>query len=214
MLGEPRSNYEKMKDAMADAFLLHDQSAMIRKFGLEHDAAYLYLVFVNRPYRVDRRSGKVSWSQDGFWTAVAADYNAAMTIYDVLCCSKENCHLSHEWVGVGNLSGIRGGTLEKGSNFFQDAGKYFSGRPDALARACEALGGRRIERGDVAYTLALFPFLPISLRFWDRDEEFPASLQLLADRNTLDYMHYETLMFALTHLLERLREEMGRNGTP
>ena len=36
----------------------------------------------------------------------------------------------------------------------------------------------------------------------------PASLQILADRNTLDYMHYETLMFALTHLFSRLKEEM------
>ena len=41
-----------------------------------------------------------------------------------------------------------------------------------------------------------------------KDDEFPASLQILADRNTLDYMHYETLMFALTHLFSRLNEEM------
>ena len=38
--------------------------------------------------------------------------------------------------------------------------------------------------------------------------QFPASLQILADRNILDYMHYETLMFALTHLFHRLMEEM------
>jgi hypothetical protein len=197
-----------MRDAMADVFLQYDQSAMIRKFGLEHDAAYLYVVFVNRRYRIDRRSGKVSWSGDGFRTQENADYNAAMTIYDVLCCSKADCCLAHEWVSVGSLSGIRGGTLGKGSNFFQDAGKPFSGQTQALARACEALGGKRLERGDVAYALALFPFLPVSLRFWDGDEEFPASLQLLVDRNILDYMHYETLMFALSHMLERLCSEM------
>ena len=147
MAGEERSNYAKMRDAMADVFLQYDQSAMIRKFGLEHDAAYLYVVFVNRRYRIDRRSGKVSWSGDGFRTQEDADYNAAMTIYDVLCCSKADCCLAHEWVSVGSLSGIRGGTLGKGSNFFQDAGKLFSGQTQALARACEALGGKRLERG-------------------------------------------------------------------
>lgn len=30
----------------------------------------------------------------------------------------------------------------------------------------------------------------------------------LVDKNILDYMHYETLMFALTHLFHRLEEEM------
>ena len=48
------------------------------------------------------------------------------------------------------------------------------------------------------------------LRFWDADEEFPASLQILVDKNILDYMHYETLMFALTHVLGRIREEMDQ----
>ena len=36
---------------------------------------------------------------------------------------------------------------------------------------------------------------------------FPASLQILTDKNILDYMHYETLMFAITHILNRLKEE-------
>ena len=43
--------------------------------------------------------------------------------------------------------------------------------------------------------MLLFPFLPVVLRFWDADEEFPASMQILTDRNILDFMRYETLMF-------------------
>ena len=46
--------------------------------------------------------------------------------------------------------------------------------------------------GDAAYELSLFPFLPLILRFWDSNE---------------DYMHYETLMFAISHLLNRLKDE-------
>lgn len=77
-----------------------------------------------------------------------------------------------------------------------------------LRNACISLSGKELEKGDVAFKLNLFPFLPIIIRFWEADDEFPASLQILADRNTLDYMHYETLMFALTHLFSRLKEEM------
>lgn len=77
-----------------------------------------------------------------------------------------------------------------------------------MAHACEALRGRKLDKGDAAYELDLFPFLPLILRFWESDEDFPASLQILTDKNVLDYMHYETLMFAITHILERLKGNM------
>lgn len=85
------SNYEKMKNQMAGAFLQYDQENMIRKFGLAYDNDFLYIWFFNRKYRIDRLTGQVSWSKDAFQTQEKADYNEAMTIYDVLCYSKENC---------------------------------------------------------------------------------------------------------------------------
>lgn len=203
------NNYEKMRDRMAKVFLRYDQEKMIQKFNLEYDENNLYLCFLNRPYRISRQTGRVTWSEDGFVTENPADYNAAMTIYDVLCCSKEDCCLSQEWVSVGSLSSVLGGTLKKGSNFFQNAAEAFTGKTNLLAKACERLGGRKLEKGDAAYELLLFPFLPVVLRFWDADEEFPASMQILTDRNILDFMRYETLMFAVSHVLQRVKEEMA-----
>lgn len=202
------SNYEKMKNEMAGAFLQYDQEKMIRKFGLAYDDDFLYIYFLNRKYRIDRQTGQVSWSKDAFQTGEKADYNEAMTIYDVLCYSKEDCHLAHQWANVENLGSVQGGNLKKGTNFYQNAGEHFTGKIDALSRACEKMGGKKAEKGDVAYELQLFPFLPMVLRFWDADEDFPASLQMLVDQNILDYMHFETLMFALGHFLQRLKEEM------
>ena len=60
------SNYEKMKREMQGHFLDFDQETMIRRFGLEHDAEYLYITFVKRPYRICRNTGRVEWSDDGF----------------------------------------------------------------------------------------------------------------------------------------------------
>ena len=148
------SNYEMTKLSMANVFLQYDQDTMIAKFSLKHDPSWLYLSFVKRIYRINRKSGNVQWSEDDFKTVCEADYNEAMTIYDVLCYSKE------------------------------------------------------LKKGDVAFELELFPFLPVIIRFWEADDEFPANLQILVDRNILDYMHYETLMFALTHLFHRLKEEI------
>lgn len=94
------SNYETMKDRMSSHFLEYDQEKMIRKFALEHDEKYLYIFFVGRKYRINRITGGITWSVDEFQTEENANYNEAMTIYDVLCNSKEYCHPAHEWVHI------------------------------------------------------------------------------------------------------------------
>ena len=202
------NNYEKTKFSMARVFLQYDQSAMIHKYSLEHNSDWLYITFVNRIYRINRKTGSVQWSDNDFEMVHEADHNAVMTIYDVLCYSKNECHLSHEFVNISSLSSVRTGNLSQSSGFFQNTADFFNGKTTELRNACMALSGKELEKGDVAFELKLFPFLPIIIRFWEADDEFPASLQILADRNTLDYMHYETLMFALTHLFDRLKEEM------
>ena len=53
-----QSNYEKMKNSMAEVFLQYDQDNMIRKFQLEHDERYLYIRCLERPYRVSRETGQ------------------------------------------------------------------------------------------------------------------------------------------------------------
>ena len=181
---------------------------MIRKFSLEHDRQSLFIRFAGRRYRIERSTGIVNWLNEALQTEEKADYNEVMTIYDMLCYSKENCRLANEWVNVASPFAVQGGSLEKGSSFFLEAGKYFDGKTKELAHACEALRGRKLEKGDAAYELDLFPFLPLILRFWESDEDFPASLQILTDKNVLDYMHYETLMFAITHIFERLKGNM------
>ena len=202
------TNYEKTKISMANIFLQYDQEAIIKKFSLDHDPNWLSLTFVNRIYRINRQTGSVQWSNDAFETVYEADYNEAMTIYDVLCYSKDGCHLANEFVNINSLSTIRTGNLSQNSFFFQSTADSFHGKLLELHNACIALSGKELDKGDVAFELKLFSFLPIIIRFWEADDEFPASLQILADRNILDYMHYETLMFALTHLFHRLKEEM------
>lgn len=147
---------------------------------------------------------------DEFRTEENANYNEAMTIYDVLCNSKEYCHPAHEWVHIGSLSTVRGGNLANDSNFFRDARKEIRWKDCRTCKSLRAAAWDQAGKGDVAYQLELFSFLPVILRFWESDDEFPASLQVLVDQNILEYMHYETVMFAIGHLLERVEEEMER----
>ena len=197
------SNYEIMQSQMAVAFLNYDQEKMIGKFALENDERFLYMEFVGRHYRIDRKNGVVMWQASEDWNM--AGYNEAMTIYDVLCYAKQDCKAAGAMVNLENLSAIKGGSLRKTGSFFKNSGEFFTGKAEKLISACTLLGGKSDGVGDVGYTLQLFPFLPVAIHFWDADEDFSASLQILVDANILDFMHYETVMFAIGHLLGRLR---------
>ena len=63
---ERRSNYDITRDRLERDFLQYDQAAMLRRVPLLHDADYLYLTFLRREYRIDRKTGRVEWSDDGF----------------------------------------------------------------------------------------------------------------------------------------------------
>lgn len=203
------SNYEIMKRRMQASFLEYDQAAMIEKFGLEHDEGGLYLRFVGREYRVSRADGAVAWSPDGFKTLFEADYNEAMTIYDVLCHSKPDCRASGRYVNMSTLGGIQGGSMPSGEGGMLKATvAHLDRHRDRIAGACRRLGGEADERGELAYKLPMFDFLSVILRFWASDDEFPASLDVFVDEHMLDFMHYETVWFAVIHLLTRLKEEM------
>ncbi len=178
------SNYEIMKKQMSGEFVKYDQEKMIRKFSLPADGDFIYIRFVGRDYRIDRKTGAVEWSEDGFATAAEADYNEAMTIYDVLCYSREDCRLAYEWVDL------------------------FAGKTEQLEAACAKLGEKTEFKGDVAAKIHVFGFLPIILQFWDADEEFSAVLKFMVDENMIGFMHYETIHFMLGHVLRRLKECM------
>ena len=203
-----RNNYEQMRDKMRGAFLQYDQQKMIDKFHLDHDAAYLYLTFLSRAYRIDRSTGVVTWSDDGFVQTTEADYNESMTIYDVLCYSKDDCRLAGRFCPLHAAKGCAS-TVRVGGDLFQPAAKQFQGRTELLQKALWTLGSPSPLGGDVSAEIRVFPFLPVVVQFWDADEEFPASFTMLYDENILDYMHFETVFFMTAHLLARLQETVA-----
>ena len=204
-----QDNYETMRDRMRPYFLTFDQQAMIEKFNLRHDAAYLYIRFCGRPYRVSRTTGVVEWSEDGFASCTEGDYSESMTIYDVLCCSRPDCTLSGEYALSSDLPGLVYTGMQAGSSMgSRDTEAYFDANTALLERACVAFGGVPEGKGDLAYRIALFDFLPIRFSFWKADEDFEAQIKILWDTNVQSFMRFETLFFAAGHLLRRMTEWM------
>lgn len=206
---ERKSNYDISRDRAEKEFPKYRHEDIAAKFHLRCDKNFLYIRFVAQDYRIDRKTGRMErLSEAG---AVHAGFNETMTILDVLCESKPDCRLSGEFVRVNDLDGVTK-TAYLGGGLFDGSAKAFTHRTEALKAACERLGGAAGTVGDVSYQIPLFDFLPVTLQFWDADEEFDAVLKIMWDRRTLDFMRYETTWYAAGHLLERVRELMDAEG--
>lgn len=196
------SNYDIMKKRMEPEFLKYDQAVMIEKFNLKNDENYIYLTLFDREYRVDRKSGVVLTGEK------EADFNAAMTIYDLLCYSKPGCAPSGELVNMNSLSTLHSSSVTLGGGIFSKAAEGYAGKSTELERACVKLGGEKYGRGDVAYKIPMFCGVYLGIAFWEADEEFPPSLTLLADKNLLWFMHFETMWYAMSLMLDMIEQNM------
>lgn len=206
------SNYEITKKRVQKDFLKYEQEKMIHKFALEADEKYLYINFICRSYRIHRKTGYLEWSEDDFETCTEGDFNEVLTIYDLLCDSKENCQGSEDFINLNSLSTLQSSSKKIGDGLFHGKDKIFDHQDERFCKVCEKLGGVKAGKGDVAYELPLFDFLPCRIQFWNSDEEFEAQLQVFMDKNVLDFIRYETVWYAVSHLMKRLTEELEKEG--
>lgn len=200
-----QNHYEIAKCRAEKEFLRYDQSLMVEKCGLTADADFLYISFFHQPYRIGRKSGHVERIlPDG--GVDDADFNVSMTIFDILCEIKPGRYLADVWMGLEKFSK----TAFNGGSLFRPYAEAFDGKTESLRRACAKYGGRPVDcSGDVASCLPLFEFFPVIFRFWDGDEELPPTLRFLWDAHTLNYIRFETMFYAMNHILETLTHEMN-----
>ena len=196
-----RDNYAIQAEEARLRFLTYDQSAM----PVPMDGDYLYLRFCGSDYRVCRLSGHLFRRTGEDWLP-ADSHGEVLTIYDYLCDARPGRAPARKAVSMAFLGGHVHSGLAAASGSLERAIDRDSA---AFRRACLALGGRESEGGDLCFELDLFEDLPVRLRFWHGDEDFPPSLDLLWDANTLQFLRYETTWFAAGVLRSRLRERMG-----
>lgn len=204
------SNYEITLSRMPREFLKYDQRRMTR-FCSREDRMFLYLHLLDRQYRVSREDGTIEWTQDeAHWQR--AGFLDAMTVYDLLCCAKDDAALCGRFCRAENLPGTaHGANPAKGMHdgFARDCDKD----PAGLTRACCALGGQPFPAGEISYQLPLFDFLPVVVQFWASDEEFPPEFKLMWDEGVLSFLRYETVCYAAGFLISRLQAHMGLCAT-
>ena len=182
------SNYDQVIENWRRKFLEMDQEELIRKFQLEADEEFLYVVYFFRKLRINRESGEITdeGKRPGFDTV--------MNIYNTFYYSSSHPVASGNLVAFRQVKRVYPFEAAYRRTIISRLQDTFSGKTDALRKACEALGGTPLPQGDVGYVLPVFPFLNIAVLFWDKDEEFDAQANLLFDSEITEFMHEENVV--------------------
>lgn len=196
-------NYEVARDRAQEYFLNFDQAALIRRWDLRCDADHLYVNFLNRPYRICRSTGEIYRIFD----EQQAGFSEVLSIFDLLCHKGKDPFLTGRLAPVNSL---RGCPVSVGvdAEFHGKVAAYFDKNPEELKAACCALGGIPVNMGDIGFSFPVFDKMQVILKFYHRDEEFPASITLLWDENTLSFLFYETVFYIAGFLLSCICDEM------
>ena len=198
-------NYQISRDRAQSFFLSFDQEKIIADWHLQHDERWLYLSFLGKPYRVSRENGSI-WR---CWEESQAAFSEVLSIFDLLCHESDSKYLSGHFAPVNSLKG-RPRAVGVGVDFHRAIAAQFDRDPDAFRRACESLGGTPSPMGDIGYQFPVFGDLSVILKFYHADEDFPASITLLWDENTLSYLYYETAFYIAGFLLGQIEETMKK----
>ena len=215
-----KGNYELSRDRAEKYFLQFDQEEIIRTHHLEADDRWIYTTFLQEDYRIDRETGHMQKSRDGFITTEEAGHGDTLTIFDFLChnmtphgaaeadaANRAACTLSGKWAPVNSLKG-RPKTVGVGSGLFESHSAIFDADQEGFAAACEKLGGEKMSVGDIGYKIPVWGEVAVLIKFYAADDEFPAQTTVLFDENLLSFIFYETVFYMAMFVLERIAEEM------
>lgn len=198
-------NYEISRDRAQAYFLNFDQNMLIKYWNLPCSDDFLYLTFFGKPYSICRKTGTVICDD------TQAGFEETLTIFDLLCHEGQNKTITGRFAPVNSLNGAaKGAGVEK--DFYRDIADAIDKDPQAFTAACLALGGTSVPMGDIGFRFSMFGGLDVIVKFYHSDEDFPASLTLLWDENTLQFMFYETVFYAAGFLLKTIEKQMKTAG--
>ena len=188
MLENRQSNSDQVIENWRLKFLEMDQEELIRKFQLEADEEFLYIIYFSKRFRIDRKNGFIT--EDG----KSPGFDTVMNIYNTFYYSAAHPVASGNLVAFRQVKRVYPFEAAYRRTIIFRLQELFAGKTEELRKACEVLGGTLLPQGDVGYVLPVFPFLNIAVLFWDKDEEFEAQANMLFDSEITEFMHEENVV--------------------
>lgn len=196
------NNYDRMMESARRRFLEYDPEILAGRTGVWDDGAYLRTTFLAQQVQICKTRGDILLG------GRKADFVEALSIYDWLCDARRGAVSAMEFCPVASLPGIyvRGSNLHISGDALA---QRIHQQPQAFGDACRRLDACPAELGDLGFRLNIFPDLPMCLKFYFGDEEFPPQLTMLWDKNILQFVRYETIYYIAACLQSRLRQLMA-----
>lgn len=198
-----KDNYEISLQAAMKRFCGYDMKKLSQKPGVVDRGELLETRFFGMPARICKKTGQITVDGE------PADFCEALGVFDWLCDGKTDAKASGAFCPVSSLPGV----LVRGSGLMmtaQELAELIDQHPDQFRRICKKLGSKTRNNGDICEEIEIFPGLPMQIKFYHSDEEFPPSVTFLWDRNILSFVRYETVYYLAAalkkHLLHRLRQ--------
>ena len=201
--GVPFSEYEVVCGQWREDLSGYDPERIARILHLNTDEEYLYLTYFRHPYRLRLLDGVLEKKEEDEWSEELY-FNESMAIYHLLHYTRDLPVVSGKWVPSYTVDGVVCRNPAVKDPLLAPFEQKYAGRTDELKAACISAGGRKLDIGDAAYEFEVFPHLHLRLVFWDRDEDFPAQVQILVDQCVTEFVHYETIGCMISDLLEKL----------
>lgn len=195
----PMNNYEIALAAAQRQCAGYDMALLATQNGVEDSQDYLRTCFFGQEVLIRKSDAAVTL--DG----KPANFGQALSVYDWLCDRKADAVAAGEFCPVSSLSGVYVSGKGLGMEM-PTLSKRIHDAPEKFRAVMAALGAQELVLGDLGYRLNIFPDLPMCLKFYFADEEFPPSLTLLWDKNILRFVRYETVYYIAGCLHERLRQ--------
>lgn len=182
------SNYEKVYSIFQEWFVKCPQEDIIKKIGGEFDLNNLYLPFFGERCRIIRKTGEITGKGER-----KIPVTERLTIMHHLRYCQSFAEEGSKMVPFREIkeAAVFERAYEKSA--LEPLKKNFAGRPGQLLKAGFRLGGVQEKYGDVSVTLHAFPKIRLTYIFWDGDDEFPPSANILFQNTIIQWTHPESV---------------------
>lgn len=195
------SNYEMTLQSAMKRFCSYDMESISHKHGIADRGEYFETRFLGMETKINKNTGAVTVNGQ------PADFCEALSVFDWLCDGKSDAKAACSFCPVSSLPGV----LVRGQGLLMDAPELansIDNNPAKFKDTILQMDGRVINIGDFGAEIEIFPDLPMQMKFYYSDDEFPPTLTFLWDESILDFVRYETVYYICGTLKKHLLHQM------
>ena len=205
---EYESNYEKVFSYFQGEFLKLAQEAAAEKLGLFCEEDAIMIPWFGNCWRIDRNTGIITDENGNI-----PDVTQRLLIMHHFCFFRMDAVHSDKWVPFRQIREAACFERAYKKSAVDPIVEYFAGKTELFAQAARALGGTPVPYGDAGFRIYPLPQIGLTYIFYDADEEFEASCNILFESTVTWWIHPESVPTIASAATEKLIATAERMDT-